>query len=116
MNRAAGDKFEKADAELNRVYAEIRKVYANDPEFLRKLRDAQRIWLQFRDAEMEALFPPRSDEPGYYGSVHPMCLAEYRAKLTTERVVALKAWLVGTEEGNVCAGSIKRPEDIKRTK
>ena len=113
MNQCEQSEFEKADAELNRIYQKIRKLYADDPVFLQKLRDTQRLWIQFRDAELEMKFP-HSDEPRYYyGSVYPMCFAGYKANLTTERVATLKQWLEGTEEGDVCAGSIKRPEDLQ---
>ncbi|MDA3843389.1 MAG: hypothetical protein PF588_03350 [Candidatus Kapabacteria bacterium] len=33
--------------------------------------------------------------------------------LVSQRIEFLKQWLVGTEEGDVCAGSIKKPEEIE---
>lgn len=116
LNQAAGDKYQSVDTDLNRVYAEIRRLYAKDRRFLAKLQASQRLWLKLRDAETEALYPPHDDNPGYYGSVHAMCVAEYRAKLTADRVAHLKSWLVGPAEGDVCSGSIKPPERLKRGK
>jgi len=50
-------------------------------------------------------FPDR--EPGFYGSVLPMCEAMYLAELTQDRIKALNVWIEGVEEGNVCAGTVK---------
>jgi hypothetical protein len=46
-------------------------------------------------------------EEGYYGSVHPMCVAMYLTQLTEERIKILRIWLDGIEEGDVCCGSVK---------
>ena len=54
---------------------------------------------------MKAMFPDR--EPGYYGSVQPMCWYTYMTQLTRERIKTLNVWLTGTIEGDVCAGSVK---------
>ena len=72
------------------------------------------MWVKFRDAELEMKYPPHDDEPGYYGSIGSMCKAEYSKALTLDRVVTLKKWLIGIQEGNVCSGSIK-PSSIMDT-
>lgn len=95
----------KADAELNRVYKKIRKVYKDDRLFLQKLKVAQRAWIKFRDGHIDSLYPV--DEPGYYGSVLGECVCNETAFLTHARVAELKVWLKGTEEGDMCAGSVK---------
>jgi uncharacterized protein YecT (DUF1311 family) len=62
MNACAGAEFEKADAELNRVYKD---AIASNPEMAtdeqpfdkasweEALRASQRAWIAFRDAECE---------------------------------------------------------------
>lgn len=51
MNQQAFDSFEKADAELNKIYS---KVLAKlDAEGQAKLKAAQRAWVAFRDAQAE---------------------------------------------------------------
>lgn len=112
MNEQADKAFLAADAELNRFYASVQKAYADDPLFLRKLRDSQRLWVKFRDAEMAVMYP-HQDDPRYYGSMLPMCLAMYRRDLTTARTATLKSWMAGTEEGDACAGSVKTPSELK---
>ncbi|MCF0061801.1 DUF1311 domain-containing protein [Dyadobacter chenwenxiniae] len=98
--------YAKAEKEINSVYQKILQEYATDKEFIKNLRSSQRLWIQFRDAEVKARYPDR--EPGYYSRVHSMCLANLKTELTNERIKTLRVWLAGIEEGNVCAGSVKR--------
>jgi uncharacterized protein YecT (DUF1311 family) len=100
----SGSKLKDADDGLNRIYQAIRIKYAKNPEFLRKLKSAQLAWIKFRDAEMDALFPV--EDPYYYGSVMPMCQADWLRKITEQRITELKRWLEPVEEGDICSGSI----------
>lgn len=106
LNDCAGEQLAAADAELNRVYKAILEKYKNDPLFVEKLRAAQRAWLAFRDAEIEAKYP-HAGEAHYYGSIFPMCDQLYRAQLTQERVKTLRQWLDGSGEGDGCSGSVE---------
>jgi len=108
MNEEEAKNYQKADKELNTVYQRIIKEYKDDTAFIRNLKNAQRIWVQFRDAEMKAKYPDRKDT--YYGSVQPVCWYLYKTDLTEERTKKLKVWLTGIEEGDVCSGSVK-PKD-----
>ena len=105
LNQEAQKKYKKAEVEINYVYQQVLKEYSSDPVFIKNIRTAQRLWIQFRDAEMKAKFPERS--AGYYGSVQPLCWSAYLTELTEERIAKLKIWLTGIEEGDVCAGSVK---------
>ena len=100
--------FQEADEELNSVYRQILEDYAEDDVFIASLKEAQRCWIAFRDAQLKMKFPDR--EPGYYGSVLPMCEAAYLAELTQDRIKALKVWVDGVVEGDVCAGTVKVKE------
>lgn len=55
MNQDACAQYKKADQALNATYAIVLKNYAKDPQFLAKLKQAQRAWIAFRDAQLEAL-------------------------------------------------------------
>ena len=105
MNTEAFENYKKADTKLNQVYSQILKEYKSNKVFITYLKNAQRLWIQFRDAEMKAMYPERED--GYYGSVHPMCWNIYLQELTEERIKKLNIWLLGIEEGDVCNGSVK---------
>ena len=105
MNQEEESNYLKADKELNLVYNQILNEYKSDKEFIKNLKNAQRIWIQFRDAEMKSKYPDR--EQGYYGSIHTMCWTIYIRDLTEERTNKLRVWLTGIEEGDACSGSVK---------
>jgi len=111
LNICGNKDLQKIDADLNALYQRILKEYADDPKFIDKFRASQRAWIKFRDAEMEALFPPHDEDPMYYGSVQPMCEASWLVILTKQRIEQLRKWADKTEEGDVCSGSIKIREE-----
>jgi len=84
MNHCAAEDGSKADDELNDVYRRIMKEYSDDPAFVTAMKNAQRAWLKFRDAEIAALFPHQR-AAGNYGSVAPMCQAMWQDSLTRDR-------------------------------
>jgi uncharacterized protein YecT (DUF1311 family) len=105
MNRSALSDYKKADAELNTVYKSILKEYSGKATFIKNLKTSQKLWIQFRDAELNTKFPnPKS---GDYGSVLPMCQSIYLTGLTQDRTKKLKEWLDGATEGDACNGSVK---------
>jgi len=105
MKIDAAHLYKTADTELNEVYQQILKEYSDDTIFLEALRTSQRNWIKFRDSELNMKYPERG--PGWYGKIHPICISYYLAELTNERTEGLKIWLTGTEEGDVCSGTIK---------
>ncbi len=105
MNQDACERYKKADARLNQTYQRILTEYRQDKTFTEKLKTAQRAWLAFRDAHLASIYPA---SPTEYGSVNPMCRCVRLEQLTKERTNVLRQWTEGVEEGDVCAGSVKR--------
>jgi uncharacterized protein YecT (DUF1311 family) len=96
MNMCAAMDYEKADAELNKIYAEVR---GNMREWDRELSGmgaemagaekaltaAQRGWIAYRDGACElAGFEARG------GSMEPMVVSGCLAEMTTRRTAELK--------------------------
>lgn len=108
FGQQSSDSYAQAEKEINAVYQKILHEYSSDKVFIKNLKASQRLWIQFRDAEVKARFPDRS--PGYYGSVHATCISDLITQLTQERIKTLSLWLEGMEEGDVCAGSVRRKE------
>ena len=52
LNQCAGDEFQKADARLNRIYANLLKQMQGPA--VEKLKAAERVWIQYRDLHCEA--------------------------------------------------------------
>lgn len=106
LNREACAQYKVADEELNKIYAQILQEYETDAAFLASIRAAQRAWVAYRDAHLEAMYPG-ANKSLQYGSAYPMCRCYALAEATRERAEVLRRWVNGVEEGDVCAGSIK---------
>lgn len=104
INHCGSLDFQSADKELNAVYKAVLDQHKTNTKFLEKLKAAQRAWLKWRDAEMEAVYPEK-DDPSYYGSSFPACWSTQLSSFTQERTRQLQKWLDGMEEGDVCSGS-----------
>lgn len=105
INTSAQSYYEKADAKLNQVYNAILKEYSSNEEFVENLKRSERIWIEFRDAELLVKYPKNDGTRN--GSVFPTCYYYYLAELTEARTKTLQQWLDGAMQGDVCSGSIK---------
>lgn len=87
MNACAYDEFDRADAALNAAYKKAMAA-AREMGFADKLRDAQRLWIPYRDAACEAesmIFEGGRMQP----LIRYTCLAE----LTNERAKHLEFFM-----------------------
>jgi len=105
MNAEAAAEFNGVDEQLNSMIQQILSDYAEDEVFIASLKEAQRCWIAFRDAQLKMKYPNR--QPGYYGSILPSCEMTYLTELTQDRIKALQAWIDGVQEGDMCAGTVK---------
>ena len=85
MNNQAAKDFEKTDAELNSTYAAL-MAKLPDAESKRKLKESQRAWIAFRDAE--AAF---AADQLRGGSAAPVLRWTSMTQTTQQRVKQLKA-------------------------
>lgn len=91
LNACASDDFNKAEKELNQVYQSLIRKEADDPLFISKLRLAQKAWLAFRDADLDARFACSEDDVRIcWGSMYTMSFLSRKAELTRERTMQLK--------------------------
>lgn len=105
MSRCAGVAYADARRELDRVLEKIRTLYAGNAEFIAALGVSQDAWQRSVDADLEMRYPG-PDKQFQYGSVYGMCAGLDKVSMTLARIEFLKKWLSGTEEGDVCGGSI----------
>jgi len=84
MNAAAAKEFQAADRALNKEYNRLTGLL--DAEARMKLKEAQRAWIQFRDAE--AAFA--ADQEARGGSMAPLVYESRRAELTKARTKELQ--------------------------
>ena len=100
LTQDACARYKKSDQALNATYAKVLKDYARDPQFEAKFKQAQRAWIAFRDAHLEARFP-KADKQSEYGSAYPTCRCNVLTELTEQRTKELKVWVDGIPEGGV---------------
>ena len=92
MNVCASEEAASMDARLNQVYEELLSQTANHQEAIAKIKAAERAWLIYRDAYIDAMYPAK-DKQTEYGSVYPMEVDLLRAKLAQLQVDALEEML-----------------------
>jgi uncharacterized protein YecT (DUF1311 family) len=92
INACAGDEATRTDAELNAVYRKLLAAAGSDTDAVEKIRAAEKAWLIYRDAYLEAMYPAK-DKQAEYGSIYPMDVALLTAKLNGRQTQALKELL-----------------------
>lgn len=105
-NENAAQELKATEEKLAAVLQQVRETYKGDTKFLRALEKSQVAWANYRDAQLNLVFPNRDERLGY-GTVFPMCWSVWKAKLITSRIDELKQWIHGIAEGDVCGGSIR---------
>ena len=94
LNACAADDFKQADRELNATWQALLRKEADDKPFIAKLRTAQKAWLAFRDAELEAHFACDSENSRMcWGSMEGMSFMMRKKDLTQQRTKMLKEML-----------------------
>jgi uncharacterized protein YecT (DUF1311 family) len=89
MNACASDEVSRVDFELNDVYRNLLLKAGSPPEAAAKIKAAEKAWIVYRDAYMEAMYPAK-DKQTDYGSIYPMEANLLCAKLTQLQITALK--------------------------
>lgn len=97
MNECAGRAYTRADAELNRRYRTLQGRLKDDRDGARKLTEAQRAWVVFRDAE--CAFQTSGTEGG---SIAPMARAVCLEGVTRSRTTELQNYLDCREGDSNC--------------
>jgi uncharacterized protein YecT (DUF1311 family) len=96
LDRSSLNEFHAADRALNATYARLLAEASTGGRT--RLRDSQRAWMRFRDADCLAELGPRQ------GSVCPLLMNQCMTALTRERTKALKARLKCGEGVFGCGG------------
>lgn len=92
MNACASEEAAHVDAQLNEVYRKVLAQAGKQEEAVAKIKAAERAWIAYRDAYMDAMYPAKNKQ-AEYGSIYPMEADLLRAKLTQRQVTALKELL-----------------------
>ncbi|MFI5264725.1 MAG: lysozyme inhibitor LprI family protein [Candidatus Kapaibacterium sp.] len=83
---------QQMDSVLNFVYNGILRDYKSDTAFIHSLRAAERAWLEFRDASVDAIM---SSSRSADDATKAQCRAEYFSTITRRRIEELNLWYSG---------------------
>jgi uncharacterized protein YecT (DUF1311 family) len=92
LHACASEEAARVDAELNDIYSTLLSRAASQPGATAKIKAAERAWIVYRDAYIDAMYPAK-DKQAEYGSVYPTEVNLLLAKLTRQQVAALKELL-----------------------
>ena len=92
MNICAEIDANKVDNDLNSAYKQLLEIHKNNKTFITNLKESQKAWLKFRDAEAKMRLT-YSDMPGNAGSMNAMMLSSELEQLTKERTKTLKKYI-----------------------
>lgn len=94
MNHCAYLEYEKADKALNIAYKALRKKTKLNKEYRSNLKVSQRLWIKFRDAELEMIFSCEDENKRLcYGSMYPLLYNTEKTFLTQKRTKELKMYI-----------------------
>ncbi len=93
LDQCAGQDYQNADAELNRVYTRLMASY--DEPNKASLRQSERDWIKYRDSTCE-----HETAESVGGTMHPMLVAECLTEKTKDRTRELRKQL-HCEEGDL---------------
>lgn len=87
MNQQAFKEYQKADAEMTRVFNKVQKILTSATE-KKLLLDAQRAWIKYKEAHCKSVAEAYNG-----GSMRPMIYAGCLQELTEERTKTLNEYL-----------------------
>jgi uncharacterized protein YecT (DUF1311 family) len=93
MTACAAEELARADTLLNERYRQLVRLLAPEPARLQRLREAQRAWIRFRDAECD--YEASAFEGG---SMQPMIDALCVAGLTKTRADEIQRMILEERE------------------
>ena len=72
LNQCALEDYQAADNQLNKTWKKLMAKFTADKTATSKFKAAQKAWIVFRDAEIEAMFACDNKEMNCWGSMEPL--------------------------------------------
>lgn len=95
LRQCVHDAYTASDAELNKLFHQIRNRLEDNPDAAKLLVSAQRAWIAYRDAECDF-----SSSGADGGSIYAVIATQCRDGLTQKRIEDFKDYL-SCEEGDL---------------
>ena len=98
MNACASQEASRSQNELDHIYNQLLAKASGQPEASAKIKAAEKSWLNYRDAYLDAMYPA-TDKQAEYGTIYPMEANLLRARLTKQHIFDLKEMLRHYNDG-----------------
>jgi uncharacterized protein YecT (DUF1311 family) len=98
MNSCANQEAARAETERARLYNTLLTKTSSQPDAAGKIKSAEKAWIAYRDAYLEAMYPA-ADKQAEYGTIYPMEADLLRARLTAQHVSELRKMLQQYNDG-----------------
>lgn len=92
ITSCANEEAMRADAELTDIYKKLLLAARKESGAADKIEAAERAWIVYRDAFLEAMYPAK-DKQAAYGSIFPTEADLLRARLARRQTEALRELL-----------------------
>lgn len=93
LNQCSYDRYQAADKQLNATWKKLMAKFKDDKTATAKLKTAQKAWIVFRDAEIEAMFACEAQDRTCWGSMEPMLRNGELTTLTQARTARLQKYI-----------------------
>lgn len=93
MNVCAAEDYQKADKKLNETWKKLMVKFKNDKTATTNLKKAQKAWVAFRDADIEAMFSCASGDRVCWGSMESMLRSGELQAMTEARTKRLQHYI-----------------------
>jgi uncharacterized protein YecT (DUF1311 family) len=79
----------QAEHRSKAIYQQLIRRFSTDPIAFEKIANAEKAWIAYRDAYIEAMYPTE-DKQEAYATMYPMQASLTYARLTEQHIHALK--------------------------
>jgi uncharacterized protein YecT (DUF1311 family) len=99
INRCFSEEVRRAELELKDVNQKLLTALAQDKQTIAKVTAAEKAWVAYRDAYIEAMWPAENKQ-ATYGTIFRANALGLRAKLTRQHIEDVKELLQEHSGGN----------------
>jgi uncharacterized protein YecT (DUF1311 family) len=104
QSRNSCSDYLKVKKGMDDMVKSIEEEYAKYPKFLVKFKKAQELWVSYRDAQVEMIFPEA--DKAQYGAFYPTCRCNWLVEFTNDRLDFLVKFVSNTYDVEPCGGAV----------
>jgi len=102
MNVNANNEYLASEEKMQKSLTEALLKHEGDSLLVTNLQKSQKQWEIWRDAEIEAFYPPYKDSIEFYGSMEPLCRYSKLIDWTEQRIKQLEIYSKDVQSDDAC--------------